>query len=432
MTSGYPRVAIVGANPLRRDLANGIFLRSLFTGWPREKLVQVYFPLTQGFEPDGDDCSDYRRITATGRAVRVAPGHPAAPSEAAVSPDHGRWLSRLVHAPLLRPWLKAAQEGWYAHSRLDAVLARQLRELAPDGVVALVGNYCLSRITYLACARLGIPVYLLVTEDYAHALYAGMPFARRFQSAAELWLRRLVSRSVGRAAVSPLASREFGARYGGTWDVFYPWVEPSRYDPSPRPHGDTLRLVYTGSLELERWRAVLALSRALAAVRDRGRRAQLVICAPEGQLGPHRAALDHPGITELRGWIAPDQLPALLASADVLVHAESSSPAMRTITRLAFSTKLGQYAMAGRAILGIGPSELGSMQMIRESGAGVTLDPEAGDLAGDALARFLSDAASLTEHGRAARAWALATVDVTAGHARFHAAIRSAFSGARS
>ena len=40
----YPRVAVVSCNPIRGDQCNGIMMKSLFAGWPRQRLSQVYFP----------------------------------------------------------------------------------------------------------------------------------------------------------------------------------------------------------------------------------------------------------------------------------------------------------------------------------------------------------------------------------------------------
>lgn len=40
----YPRVLIIAANPISNVQAVGLMMGSLFRGWPRERLAQIYFP----------------------------------------------------------------------------------------------------------------------------------------------------------------------------------------------------------------------------------------------------------------------------------------------------------------------------------------------------------------------------------------------------
>src|SRR5687768_1204414 len=67
----HPRVAIVSANPVRRDQPNGILMRSLFLGWPRERLSQIFFPVVVYHSPDQGVCGEYRLIRPWGGVRRL-------------------------------------------------------------------------------------------------------------------------------------------------------------------------------------------------------------------------------------------------------------------------------------------------------------------------------------------------------------------------
>jgi glycosyltransferase involved in cell wall biosynthesis len=321
-------------------------------------------------------------------------------------------------------YLRFGLESWYAHSHLGKVLESQLRELRPEGVYALLGNYYLTKITYLACQRLGLPLYIHITDDFVRALYQDIPFSRRMSDASEEWLQRAVNYSMGRAAISPVMAEQFELRYGRPWDWFTTLISAEDYDPSPRLPDGKLRLVFAGNLGLQRWQSLARLAQAL---RNLPREANLLpvleIYGSPAQLARHREALFVPGITELKGWVAPHELPNIFHSADVLVHAESFDADVAEYTKLSFSTKLSQYMMARRPILAVGPDHLGSLQMVRKARAGVTIAAEDTTDFAQQLLVALSDPASLSEMGDHGRRWAMQYVDRVDGHRRFRDSI---------
>ncbi len=436
-----PRVAVVSANPICDHQSNGMFMRSLFLGWPRDRLAQVYFPTAVVHLPDATVCGQYRLIHLSGR-VRCMGGAEASGAASAQKTPHGglrgsrpwlrRTVARVTRQRWLMHWLRPGVELWRAHSRLAPILERELRQLRPDVVYALLGNYCLTKITYLACKRLGIPLFVHVTDDFVTSLYGETPFASRFQAVSERWFRRAVGHADGLAAISPVMAEEYGRRYGKQWSWFTTLIDAGAYDPSPRPADGTIRLVYAGNLELDRWRSLRDLAAAIQTLRDdEGIDARLDIYSPPEQIDAYRDALHAPPVTNFRGWLSPERLPRVFHEADVLVHAEGFDPAVADYTRLSFSTKLSQYMMAGRSILMFGPYDVGSARMIRTADGGVTIgcaDPTAVQ---GALRRLFLDASSRQRHGENGRRCALEWFEATTGRQRFRRALTEAFERSR-
>ncbi|MCE5266870.1 MAG: glycosyltransferase, partial [Planctomycetaceae bacterium] len=349
-----------------------MLMRSLFLGWPQEKLSQIYFPLAVTHMPDAAVCREYRLIRVSGNVQRVNGAEAAAVattrkqgSPRGSGPRWRRAVAQVTRRSEVMRWLRPGFELWYAHSWLGAVLERQLGELRPDIVYALLGNYCLTKLTCLACERLGIPLFVHVTDDFVTSLYGQMPFGSRLQAASESWFRRTVGLADGVAAISPVMAEDYGHRYGKPWNWFTTLIDAGAYDPSPRAADGTIRLVYAGNLGLGRWRSLVELGAALRALREEdGIDARLTIYSTPEQIEMHRGELSSPPVVELGGWLAPKELPRAFHDADVLVHAESFDPAVANYTRLSFSTKLSQYMMAGRGVLMFGPTEIGSARMI--------------------------------------------------------------------
>jgi glycosyltransferase involved in cell wall biosynthesis len=432
-TTQFPRVAIVSSNPVRGDQSNGILMRSLFEGWPRDRLTQIYFPVAVTNMPDPIVCGEYRLLHLSGRVQRLG-GTLASPttSPARESSPMVRNMVRAVtrHRQVSR-WLRPCVEAWSSVSRLGATFERELRKLRPDGVYALLGNFYLTRIVVRACERLRIPLFVHVTDDFVTSLYQDVPFGAAFQAASDKWFRRAVAYSSGRAAISSVMADEFASRYGKPWNWFTTVIDADAYEPAPRAPDGPVRLVFAGNLGLERWRTLREIALALQALRaESGLDSRLEIYAANDQLRAFREALDVPPITELRGWAAPGDLPRTFREADVLVHVESFDPKMTAYTRLSFSTKLSQYMMAGRPILAVGPQQLGSLQMVRATGAGLAIHESDSSAMKLQLERFLPDGEAQLACGRRGRNWAVEWVDRSSAQVRFRNLLTQSFARA--
>jgi hypothetical protein len=306
-------------------------------------------------------------------------------------------------------------------------LAKELAELRPEVVYGYVGNYPLTRSVVSACRTLGLPLYLHVTDDFASSLYRGRPLASKLVPASERWFRRAVQQADGLAAISPFMAREFSGRYGGDWTWFTTLVDAAVHDPTPPPPHEKIRLVYAGGLGLERWRALSALGHILARRNGSGEiRTELSIYCPSEEAARQRGALEEAAGVEVRGWVSPEHLPDILHGADLLLHVESSDPALVEYTRLSFSTKLSQYLMAGRCIVGLGPARVESLSFLNRIGAGVHLDPADCLEEREELEQVLTQEEARLRKGRAGRKWAEDQLEVRAGRDRFLAELLDA------
>jgi glycosyltransferase involved in cell wall biosynthesis len=326
-------------------------------------------------------------------------------------------VQQLRNRPFARRWLKLVQELWYGHSWLSRVLERQLRELRPDVVYALLGNYALTRLTCRTCEKLGIPLFLHVTDDFVTAMYQHAPFSHRLQSASLKWFGRAVKHAGCCAAVSPAMAEEYERRFGQAWTWYTTLVDKDDYDPSPPVPSTTVRLVYAGNLGLNRWKVLRGLGTALASLGSgEGMDIRLWIYSSPEQLHVHGAALEIPGVTELKGWLDHKDLPGVFHTSDILVHVESDDSTTVALTRFSFSTKLSQYMMASRCVLAIGPRHLASMQVVREAEAGLIVEDLTCEASQRALRAILRDEHLRSHCGANGRGWAIQWTD--AGHRR--------------
>jgi glycosyltransferase involved in cell wall biosynthesis len=431
--SSLPRVVIVSANPLRTDQSNGILMGSLFKGWPKDRLAQVFFPVLVDHLPNSDCCREYRAIQIWGAVRRIvgqsSPQGSVRPSWRA-GPHFRRFMNLVTETPWLIRFLRPLLEIWLAFGGFEKRLERELNDLKPAIVYALIGNFCLTKITVRVCERLGIPLFIHVTDDFVEGLYSSAPMANWFQSLSRKWFRRAVAYSSGRATISPYMSQRYEGRHGRLWDWYCTFVEAERYSPTPPPDRKAIRLVYSGNLALSRGESLHLLAVALKEISEELQLdVRLDIYCPPAEGDRFRRRFSVSPITDLISWAEPEKLPQIFADSDILVHAESLDIEIRKYTDLSFSTKLSQYMMAGRCILMFGPKDIGSSQMVQLADAGIVIGSESSAVWKGQLRRLLTDVALRQHHAEKGRQFAMKWFSGEQGRERFRLALINAAQG---
>jgi glycosyltransferase involved in cell wall biosynthesis len=240
-------------------------------------------------------------------------------------------------------------------------------------------------------------------------------------------LNGVLRRSNLLCCISDSMAREYEARYSTPTATFMRCVPTHAGAGLPPVQADgALRLMYVGGLHLQRGRILEMVGEAVTRLRQEGIAAVLTIYAPANDARAWKARLDRPGIVEVAGTLAAQSVPAMLATAHVLVHVESFDEETVRFTRLSLSTKLPEYLSAGRAILAIGPRGLSSIEYIRDSGSGLVVETETPEAVMAAVRRLASDNRSVRLLGDAARRTARARHDSRQQRDQFRAVLTQA------
>lgn len=81
----------------------------------------------------------------------------------------------------------------------------------------------------------------------------------------------------------------------------------------------------------------------------------------------------------LNSGLGGDELKCAISNSDVLLHVESDDPTNKSLTMLSMSTKIPEYLMAGRLVLGFGPKDVSSMKFIDENEVGIVVSSSNSD-----------------------------------------------------
>lgn len=373
----YPRVLHVGFNPIGSPSNTGLTLASMFGGWPRSQLLELYLVSRQAQLYGGQALIASPWAAPIDAVARKLVGS-RIPSPAADGMNNsiGGRTKSLPFRYRLRAAAATANE-------IGPVSARgkwlaPVDSFQPQVIHSLLGGVRITKFVAALADRLDVPVVPHFMDDWLDNLFAdgqllGLP-------------RREVERSVSRILRrAPLAltigedmRREFETRLDLPCEVVGNSVDFATF-PAKRAEQrarEVRTLTYMGGLHLGRDQTLAVVAAAL----DR------ISPVPPAKLILHTSAADDtrlkslvdafPRVVEAGPTLPPEQVAESLVSSDILVFVESKTPEILSFTRLSVSTKVPEYLAARRPVLVLGPAEQSSVRALMASGASSFADPD--------------------------------------------------------
>lgn len=362
---GYnKRVLIISNNALSLTSNNGKTVWSLFEDYPKEKLYQLF---TRDELPSLE-INRYFRITTKdvirGRIFANERGNcigtvSAVKQEQAYN-DSKSFVKRTSLTCLAREicWV-----GGWKSKKLDS----WLNEIKPDIIFFVAGDtlYSYSICNYIADkTKASIGVY--VTDDYISK--------RSRENLFDLIKRRLVfskmKHLLSRANCFFTISEKMRSEYKAVFEKdSFPIFNISERLIKPIPadiNKSRVSIVYAGSLYYGRDQVLIRLASALVSLNAKGIASRLEVYSNQD---PEQQIIDKltiPGISCYGGALSRNRLIDKLNEADVLLFVESFESEQIEKTRLSFSTKISEYLSVGKPIVGVGPSEVASMEFLSD------------------------------------------------------------------
>lgn len=362
----FPRVLHVGFEPIGSATNTGLTLASMFGGWPRSEMFELYLICGQTGGSAGKNAlvaSPWAApLDAAARKI-VGSRIPSPASDGMNDSIRGR-----SEALPLRYRLRASAA---ALNEAGPVIARgawlePVRQFRPHVIHSLLGTVRITKFVAALAARLDVPVVPHFMDDWMENLFAdgqvmGVP-RRQLERA----LARVLDRAPLVLAIGTDMKEEFETRFDRPCEVVGNSVDFDVFARLERVRisGVTPTFTYMGGLHLGRDRALSAVAASI----DRRRGiapAKLVIHAPANDAARLAALTDQfPDVVERGGTLPPNEVPGRLVASDVLVFVESARPEIHAFTRLSVSTKVPEYLAAGRPVLVVGPRQQASVRAL--------------------------------------------------------------------
>jgi glycosyltransferase involved in cell wall biosynthesis len=214
-------------------------------------------------------------------------------------------------------------------------------------------------------------------------------------------------------------SEEYTRRYGGQFIPCMDSVTLGDFEYTPYEVGRRgVKLLFAGVLEPDRWRSLKLLLESLKDLCKEGLNVSLDIYTFPWQIEKYGFLLHSPPISRIHEAVPLAKVPLLLKEADILVHVEAFGLKHNAMMALSLSTKIPQYLASGRAILGVGPGQVASLQYIEKSGVGIVVGQEDGPALKNAVRTLVCDVDIRARFALKARQIAETNHNAVAGHER--------------
>jgi hypothetical protein len=375
----YPSILVVSNNAFSDTRNNGKTLASFFSGYPKEKLSQLYF---QEELPSGDVCERFfclsdknvakSLISRKGACGRIVEKGERLNSSEKNQSDSGI-LVRLVKSNLGR---LARELAWRIAPWTEGPIVEWLDANPPDKVFFCAGDSAFAYdVVEFIRQRYGADLFLYITDDYI--------LPRKTVSLA-WWMRRHIVLVKMRAAITESQSvitisekmrSEYKQLFGRDSYVAFnipEWQPDWRTSTTPREY---IELVYAGGLHFSRWKTLQRLAWALKRYninRQHGKAAFLKIYTNDVPSPKMRSRIELAGAASYMGSLRKDELEEVIREADILVHVESFDSNSIESTRLSVSTKIPEYLAMERPVLAVGPPDVASMEFLEDAACCVT------------------------------------------------------------
>lgn len=371
------KVLIISHNPVGTANNMGKTFLSLFSGFAREELCQLYIYPTL---PDSDCCGAYYRITDKDVLRSLAcfrqPGGPVAPEKISRSnalfenpADEGFYRSRKNKKPLRR----LLRDAMWAMSRWHGSGLKQwLDREKPACIFVAPGTagFLYDMAMEIAEAR-QIPIVTYICDDYYFTKVPGGLLGRFQHCRLRARIEKLIGSSDRLVVICPELAEAYTARFGIPASVVmtgtaYPVARAPRVRDEPRV------ISYFGNIRCGRNRSLAEIGRELDRInREENTHRVLRIYTAEKD-GQILSVLEGIASVELPGYISGVEFEQALRDAELLLHTEGFAPEDVDRVRHSLSTKIADSLASGVPLLAYGPAEVASMGHLLRNRCAVT------------------------------------------------------------
>ena len=416
-----PRVLVVTSNNFNMQGGGGITLTNLFRGWPADRLANVHEDATP---PDRSVCTNFFRLTRS----EIHWAHPLSLVEPWINGTSAGGTNALSVPPAGSNWKRRiAGDGVPRDARISPALGRWIDDVRPELVYGFLGSMAQIRLTRLIVDRWNVPLAVHVMDDWPSVIYTGGLLGPLVRARVLREFHDLLDRAAVRMVISDAMGEEYRRRYGYPFLTFRNALDMDEWSATARQTWAVSRpsiMRYVGSMLPEAQLSALRdVCESIDVLRTEGCDVTLSVHSPASQVRP----LQDWGFSTDVLRVAPppraEDVPRLLASADVLLLPFNFDPPSLRYIRLSWPTKVPAYMVSGTPVLVYGPPGVAAVSYAAREGWGeIVSDRNAASLQAG-IRRVLSDGRHREALGRRALALARQNHDVVRTRREFAAAL---------
>lgn len=371
------KVLVVSHNCFSDISNNGKTLEAIFSSHPKNDLMQLYF--NGGENPDFKFCNKYFRITDSDALKNIFKRNKDIGSvviqQEVVSAPSGNLKKRrgFFPAKYTRNLLLMVRDLlWDMNNNLEAA-KKWIALEKPDVIFYTGGDSIFShKIVHRLSKHFNIPYCVYFTDDYIiYPQYFSFFDRLRISSLKNIYHKTIKNASL-RFAIGDKMASEYSKYFH---EEFFPVMnsvlikEPYEFHPD----SDNIVVSYFGGLHLGRDKMISRLGSILNNVSKLGNYTfRINVYAMQE---PSQEILNEfkKNSVFFCGGVTGAEMEDKIINSDFLLHAESDLKYYKALTKLSVSTKIPEYLISGKPIIGFGPDDIASLELLKHNDIGVVI-----------------------------------------------------------
>ncbi|MDD4156980.1 MAG: hypothetical protein PHY08_10455 [Candidatus Cloacimonetes bacterium] len=365
------RVLIVSHNSFSKIYNNGKTLESIFSKFEKEEISQLFFNETD--KPDFEYCNNYFRITDVDIIKNIF--NPASSCGKVIkpTPSNNLDLKKSIYHRFRKfgNILTLFRDMLWENPVWNKKYLLEWCEVFNPDIIFLVGGKAgfSHKIAMLITISLSRPLITFFTDDY-------LIYPRNkniFNIIQKLRMKKFYNNTINHSkllfAIGDIMAHEYSKYFGKMFIPIMNSVSIKPYIEYEKKH--KIIISYFGGLHLNRWKMIVRLTSIIKefnevtvnvfSIKEPSNKIKDIFCSND---------------INYNGKLTGNELDEAIRGSDVLLHIESDESYYRSLTKLSVSTKIPEYLMAGRFILGYGPTEVASMRLLFDNQIGYVISSE--------------------------------------------------------
>lgn len=362
------KVLVISANGFSKTLNNGKTLEAMFSAFNRDDLCQIVSRPQK--QIDFEFCNSYYCITEADTLIGIVSKRESGNIlNRCTNIGSSNTTDRLYRLKKMIPQLirdiAADCTNWQTEKFNKWLIAQK-----PDLLFLVGGSRFLHSIALYVKSYLNIPLATFYTDDYIiYPHFYGLT-GSYLKNKLIASYRKIISESNLCFAIGDIMSKEYAEYFGKKFHPIMNALAPESYI-EPESHNNIV-VSYFGGLHLNRWQMLIKFRKLLPDNIEFNVYTSSVLSEKIAK-SFNDSKIIH------RGCISGEELRNAMLNSDILLHVESDDKSNRRLTRLSVSTKIPEYLMSGRCIIGFGPQEVASMKELSNNDVGYSIDSTKSD-----------------------------------------------------
>lgn len=384
------KILIITGNPFSRVLNNGKTHEAIFSAFSRDELCELFCRPVETIYTDFNFCSSFYMVTEADIVRKLIFRNKICGN--VVKPKNQKYElnTRIYNTSFSSGWtfLKLFRDAlwntgvWKTRNFFKWCITQSPDLIFVDGG----GEKFLYNIAIYISDMMNIPIVSFFTDDYFLYNFKKTLIGRYQLKQYRDCLKQLVEKSSACFAIGKYMADDYSKYFNK------PFLHIMNCTDVPLVRNKQLHKIttisYFGGLQLERWKMIVKLAKIV------GKRYVINVYSFSKLTLRINREFHEVGINYYNGLVG-DALFNCMNNSDVLLHVESDKKRYRTFTRLAISTKIPEYLMTGKVVLGFGPLEIASMRILSDNHIGIVISSEADQ---DKIERLMYETLSDDKH----------------------------------